>query len=885
MIHKIVRENGTEIPNIKSCVYKRDINGDTNLRAGRVSSACIEVTVYGKKTEAPDPGEKLLFYQLSDSGSWRFLGTFYAEPAITSRMTYKFVAYDKVARLDVDFSARLWELQNAFPMPLYSLVSYAATEAGVTLHSSASSALSGIAVKQFYADNITCRQIFSWAAELAGKYVVARTDNEQMTFIWYSEQANTRVYPTSTNLPIVVRNPIDINSPAMVVYTNVIASNVTTYQWQYRTAPNRAWRNASGSGYDTMRFNINLRESIDGYQYRCVLTNANGTTYTDIITVHVDPDGTYVEPTDSPLHYDTEATVAYRQNGLQYENYTVAPVDCVAVFSVDDDNTSVMYPSSTAGDNIYSVYNNLLLTDAEVATLNTVAQNIYTALHAVPEYRPATIKLFPSENQILPGRIIAVTDAQGFSFATIVMSIVSDGAVDKLKSTGAETYEETDQVNQKSKIVNMASSILRLKKLIVEEIEAIIARIDTLFANEITVTGSLHSDDYDKLESQPFAASGMSLDFAERTINGKYFTVDENGTLISRSAFFGDMYFSDAYNSADTTKNEAPYQMLDAQGNVSTNYTTYSAITIRSYDYESLYPRLFTGYNGYKVGEKCTFIYRVPIMDEGGVRYFVRYLMLSALSPTNSVPTIKPVVRVKKGQETIGEIELEYGTAREAGSSGILTKYEFSSFYLPSYSGVVLPGTYVQVEVDLPENVCISLSVVRGFYSTWYGYNNNHTYGGTGTYVGTDGISADKMQVNGNDVWSKGDFTLPLPIEQGGTGATEATAALTNLHGVLLKTISPGITSSNPATLSFSGSFRFVLILMGNNASTHGVVTVYGASATQTPSAVPVGNLGSAISLTPRAGSLTVSTTTGTVGCYIVCLNQDTYDRITVTRN
>lgn len=880
MIHKIVRENGAEIPNIKSCVYKRDINGETNLRVGCVSSANIEVTVFGKKKDAPNPGEKLQFYEMVSGCAWRLIGTFYAEPAITSISTYKFLAYDKVAMLDVDFSARLWELQNAFPMSLYALVSYAATVAGVTLHSSASSALSGITVKQFYADNITCRQIFSWAAELVGKYVVARTDNEQLTFIWYSEQANTRVYPTNTNLPIVIRNPIDVNAPAGTVYINVLASNVTGYQWQYRTSPNAAWVDASGVGYNTDRFTVNLRSAIDGYQYRCKLTNTYGTTYTDIITAHVDPDGTYVEPTYSPLHYDTEATVAYRQNGLQYENYAVAHVDCVAVFSVDDDNTSVMYPSSTAGDNIYSVYNNLLLTDAISTTLDTVAQNIYTALNAIPEYRPATMKLFPSENPISTGSIVAVTDAQGFSFATIVMSVVSDGAVDKLKSTGAETYEEAEQVNQKSKIINMASSILRLKKLIVEEIEAVIARIDTLFAQEITVTGSLHSDDYDKLDNQPFAASGMSLDFAERTINGKYFTVDENGTLISRSAFFGDMYFSDAYDSANSTKNEAPYQMLDAQGNVSTNYSSYVTSYVQVYPtYSNIYPTLFKIFSGYQVGEKCTFVYNVPLTDMQGNNYNVRYLLLTALARPNVDTSVKPVVRVKHGSDLLGELQLEYSSVRVSGNYEILDNHEFSLFYVPRWSGFNLNDS-LTVEVDLPENVCISLDVARDYYSAWYGYNNSHTYGGTGTYVGTDGISADKMQVGGNDVWNKGDFTLPLPISQGGTGATEAIDAIGNLHGISVKAFTA--TSSNDTVLSFSSAVRFVLVMMGSTSSQHGVATVYGQNSSANPIVVPVGTIGSRITLTPGSGKLTVSVT-ASVACYIICLNTYTYDRITIT--
>ena len=752
MIHKIVRENGTEIPNIKSCVYKRDINGETNLRVGCVSSANIEVTVFGKKKDAPDPGEKLQFYEMDGSGTWRFIGTFYAEPAITSIATYKFLAYDKVARLDVDFSARLWELQNAFPMSLYALVSYAATVAGVTLHSSASSALSGITVKKFYADNITCRQIFSWAAELVGKYVFARTDSEQLTFAWYSNATGIRVYPTNTNLPLIIRNPIDVTAPSgTTIYMNVLASNATGYQWQYRTSPNGTWRNNTGEGNNTERFALTLRQPINGYQYHCVVSNSYGSTETDAITVRIDPSGTYVEPTDSPLHYSAETAIAYRQNGLQYENYTVAPVDCVAVFAVDESETSVLYPSS-GGDNIYSVYNNLLLTDANSTTLNSVARKIYTALHSIVEYRPATMKLFPSENQISTGSIVAVTDAQGFSFATIVMSIVSDGAVDKLKSTGAETYEEAEQVNQKSKIINMASSILRLKKLIVEEIEAVTARIETLFANEITVTGSLHSDDYAHYSGQPFAARGMSIDLGQKSIDAPYYFIDGNGNMSVRSVCAGDLYFSDAFVGADSAINHALYQMIDSQGAVSTNYSSFTASATLVNSYEGMGNGGRTVINGYLVNEVGKIIYRLST-DE------LRYAVINVLAPASIVSSLpKATVDIKyfypnEQSEDLLSSELEYGTF-ESGSLGNALYSYIDFFYYANLPRVIISGGYVEVSVSMQAGTAVSLDSVNGYYSAWYGYNNNHTYGGTGTYVGTDGISADKIALNGANLQS-----------------------------------------------------------------------------------------------------------------------------------
>lgn len=752
MIHKIVRANGATIQNVKSCVYKRDINGETNLRVGCVSSACIEVTVFGKKSEAPDPGEKLLFYQISDNGNLNLIGTFYAEPAITSRMTFKFVAYDKAARLDADFSVRLWELQSSFPMTLYQIVSYAATVAGVTLDSSVSNTLSGISVKQFYADNITCRQIFSWAAELVGKYVLARTDNEQLTFAWYSKAVGIRVYPTSTNLPLIIRNPIDVTAPdGTTINLNVLASNATGYQWQLSTDGGETWRNSTSTGYNTDTMTFTARAAYSGRKYRCVVSNSYGSTETDAITLLIDPSGTYVEPTDSPMHYNTETAIAYRQNGLQYENYTVAPVDCVAVFAVDESETSVLYPSS-GGDNIYSVYNNLLLTDANSSTLNSVASKIYTALHSIVEYRPATMKLFPSENPISVGSIVAVTDAQGFSFATIVMSIVSDGAVDKLKSTGAKTYEEADQVNQKSKIINMASSILRLKKLIVDEIEAVIARIETLFANEITVTGSLHSPDYQIVENsyaynQPYAATGLGLEFGEGEINGQYFSVSRNGGVYCRNAYFGDFYFEDALLGADSQINIEPYQFMDTGGVVSTNYETISVFTPISRSYNNIKPVPRLAISGYKANEPGKFVFHIPA-------YGVRYLNFNALADVDIVQSLeKPVATVTfpgtdpNALVDQGSVTMEYGTYDSAAND--LISYKDALFYpvVPS----VTVGELI-VEIPVPTGAVISLDVIRGRYSAWYGYNNDHTYGGRGTYVGTDGISADKMQIGGNDV-------------------------------------------------------------------------------------------------------------------------------------
>jgi len=879
MTHKIVRADGTIISNVKKCIYIEDVNGEANLRPGCVSSAHIDVTVYGLKKNAPEAGEKLTYYWVTDDNTETKVGYFYAEPAINSRMTYKFIAYDAVAKLDADFSARLSELQDSFPMTLGDIVSEAATIAGVNLYTDAFPR-SGVSINAFYADNITCRQILSWAAEMNGKFVRCDSDG-LLRFDWYSIKNGYRVYPTSTNLPLIIRNPSDINAPAGTVYMTVLASNATSYQWQYRSNAYNSWANAGEASATTDTLELNARSSISGYQFRCIVANSYGAVETKEATLTIANDGIFSLPVDE-LHSDTEVSIAYKQNGMQYENYSVAAIDGVTVFSADEGESSSSFPTTISGTNVLTIYNNLLLTDASSDVLLNTAYSCYASMSGLPEYRPSRINLFPSENPFRAGDIIAVTDAQGFSFATPVMAMVVDNSVAKVRSTGEETYEEEEQFNPKTKIVNMASSILRLKKLFVEELDAITARINTLFANEIVVTGSLHSDDYAHYSGQPFAARGMSIDLGQKSIDAPYYSIDGNGNMSVRSVRAGDLYFSDAFVGADSAINHALYQMIDSQGAVSTNYSSFTASATLVNSYEGMGNGGRTVINGYLVNEVGKIIYRLST-DE------LRYAVINVLAPASIVSSLpKATVDIKyfypNGQsEDLLSAELEYGTF-ESGSLGNALYSYIDFFYYANLPRIIISGGYVEVSVSMQAGTAVSLDSVNGYYSAWYGYNNNHTYGGTGTYVGTDGISADKMQVNGNDVWNKGDFTLPLPIDKGGTGATTAIDALENLKGMAML-YAGYVSSSSPVTLTFSSTVRFVVFVSGTGVNRQGAALVYSLR-NATAVVTPIGTLGSQITITPGTGSITISTTyssASAISVHVLCLTSVSYNRITVS--
>lgn len=193
----LLSDNVTELDNVKSVVFKENINAGEYLRPGTVGSASIEVEVYDSQANALSAGDVVYYYQIDKNNVQTLIGEFVCEPIIASKVSYKFVAHDNALKLDADFSQWLQANQANFPMTIYSLVSAACTEAGVTL-GSASWNLSTENVQAFYTDGITCRDILSYAAELACCFVHCHNDGA-VYFDWYSSVSNSIAPTTGTN--------------------------------------------------------------------------------------------------------------------------------------------------------------------------------------------------------------------------------------------------------------------------------------------------------------------------------------------------------------------------------------------------------------------------------------------------------------------------------------------------------------------------------------------------------------------------------------------------------------------------------------------------------------------------------------------------------------
>ena len=169
------------------------VNAGQEFAIGSAYSDYIEAEIWADPGGSLQitAGDALTYYRQDDAGNRTKVGVFYAEkPTRTKRNSYKVTAYDTMSKLDADFSGWLHANQAQFPKTIWQLVQLACQRAGVTLASSSLPINGSYSVQAFYADDLTCRQIISWAAEAAGCYAHMNADGK-LQFLTYTDKRST----------------------------------------------------------------------------------------------------------------------------------------------------------------------------------------------------------------------------------------------------------------------------------------------------------------------------------------------------------------------------------------------------------------------------------------------------------------------------------------------------------------------------------------------------------------------------------------------------------------------------------------------------------------------------------------------------------------------
>lgn len=200
MYYSVLRlPNGTELKGgeagstLKALTLHAAVNAGQEFTIASAFSDYIEAEIWADPDGSLQitAGDALTYYRQDDAGNRTKVGVFYAEkPTRTKRNSYKVTAYDTMSKLDADFSGWLRANQAQFPKTIWQLVQLACQRAGVTLASSSLPINGNYSVQAFYADDLTCRQIISWAAEAAGCYAHMNADGK-LQFLTYTDKRST----------------------------------------------------------------------------------------------------------------------------------------------------------------------------------------------------------------------------------------------------------------------------------------------------------------------------------------------------------------------------------------------------------------------------------------------------------------------------------------------------------------------------------------------------------------------------------------------------------------------------------------------------------------------------------------------------------------------
>ena len=228
----------------------------------------------------------------------------------------------------------------------------------------------------------------AWPA--AGKVIgSAITANTPATIMVTAEDGTTTTTYTLTVAGEVTAVPVEITAQPQDATVKVGkkasfrvsatgGSGDYSYQWYYRADENAQWAPSTAASGKTAKYVVTVKARHDGYQYYCVVTDAQGNTASSAVaTLTVAPALSIVtQPQDveAPEGETVTVTVVARGEGLSYQWFVKKPTAAkFSKSSITTDTYSVALTAARSGNQIYCV-----ITDAAGNTVrtNTVTMTI-----------------------------------------------------------------------------------------------------------------------------------------------------------------------------------------------------------------------------------------------------------------------------------------------------------------------------------------------------------------------------------------------------------------------------------------------------------------------------------------------------------------------------
>lgn len=475
--NKLVRSDGSIIDSsvIITCEFAEEVNSTTNLTVGDATASELTVEILNTANVLQD---EILTYYIIEDGVEKKIGVFNVEkPTVATRTSMKFSAYDNIVKTEKIFSGWLRENQSLFPMTLLALVTYAGSNCGVTI-ATTDFPHADLSVNAFYADDLTCRQVLTWAASIAGRFIRANAEG-QLEFAWYEDATNMTIYPSKVDSSANGLTVTDDGQGNLSILSDDIV--VTD----------------DGEGNVTMEA-----------QNMAVLTRESGVTFA------------------------AYTSLPYLQGSLSYENYSTDLIERVQINHSEDD-VGVIYPAEADG-NCFTISENMILGALESETVSLIAADLHAQLKNIT-YVPFSVTV-PRSIMVRAGDIINVVDSKGYAFTSHVMKVSVTPSGTNITSTGDKSYGSNAAVSSE-KYSNLTGKILSIKKS-VEGLEIENKDLEGKVATLIATTEGFDSfvgnkikeaiGEYDVTVGTRFAQTESGFDFKFNVVNGNIRDVNED---------------------------------------------------------------------------------------------------------------------------------------------------------------------------------------------------------------------------------------------------------------------------------------------------------------------------------------------------------------------
>ena len=124
---------------------------------------------------------------------------------------------------------------------------------------------------------------------------------------------------TVNGKPVITTQPMNKTVTAGSKATfKVVATGATSYQWYYRTSSTGSWTAVSAASGKTSTYSLTVAARHNGYQYRCLMKNAAGSVYSNVVTLTVNSGPVITtQPTSKTVTAGNKATFKVVATGAE----------------------------------------------------------------------------------------------------------------------------------------------------------------------------------------------------------------------------------------------------------------------------------------------------------------------------------------------------------------------------------------------------------------------------------------------------------------------------------------------------------------------------------------------------------------------------------------